>query len=176
MILIEHELTEIKKKIARAKINIIQLKEIIDRAENTLKSYYTIANDLIEKYKRFNKDLKNYHVIYNINSLKNSNAKIMKDLDIILSCDKSKNDYLNQCETLFNIYINEKENYLYGHSVENGNLIYMNHQKNFNNIDDNNANNNVNNKEKIIEKVLQKEEDDIKINKKGHNIDNKNMK
>jgi hypothetical protein len=169
---IEDELTEIKKKIARAKINIIQLKEMIDGAENALDSYYNIANDLIEKYKRFNKDLRNYHVISNINSLTTSNAKVMKDLDTILNGDKTKSDYLKQYETLINIYISAKENYLHGPAAENAIPAYMTYQKNLYNIDDNNANNKAN----IIEKVLQTEEDAIKINKRGHNIANKNKK
>ena len=145
---------------------------MIDGAENALDSYYNIANDLIEKYKRFNKDLRNYHVISNINSLTTSNAKVMKDLDTILNGDKTKSDYLKQYETLIQIYISAKENYLHGPAAENAIPAYMTYQKNLYNIDDNNANNKAN----IIEKVLQTEEDAIKINKRGHNIANKNKK
>ena len=170
--LIKNDLEEIKKKIAKARINIIQLKEMINGAENALNSYYNIAMDLIRKYETYNQQLRNYHVISNINSLNNSNAKVMKDLDIILTGDKTKSDYLNQYETLINIYINAKENYLCGPAVENANPAYMTYQKNPNDSSANNANNKAN----IIEKVFQTKGDEIKINKKGHNISNNNKK
>ena len=141
---------------------------MIDGAENALNSYYNIAKDLIGKYEKYNQQLRNYHVISNINSLTNSNAKVMKDLDIILTGDKTKNDYLNQYETLISIYINAKENYLRGPAVENVIPAYMTFQKNPNQIKENNAND----KAYIIEKVLQNEGDAIKINKKENNIAN----
>ena len=166
--IISNELEEIKKKIAKARINITQLKEMIDGAENALNSYYNIAKDLIGKYEKYNQQLRNYHVISNINSLTNSNAKVMKDLDIILTGDKTKNDYLNQYETLISIYINAKENYLRGPAVENVIPAYMTFQKNPNQIKENNANDKAYN----IEKVLQNEGDAIKINKKENNIAN----
>ena len=136
---------------------------MIDGALNVLNNYYNISMDLIRKYETYNKTLRNYHVIKNINSLSYSNENIKNDLDVISTRCKTSNDYILQYEKLINIYVTAKENYLGGPAVENvGDSI---NQKNKNaNIANIKANN--------IEKVDQSEGGSIKINKKDHNISN----
>ena len=160
---IKDELEEIRKKIAKVRLNIIQLKEMIDGALNVLNNYYNISMDLIRKYETYNKTLRNYHVIKNINSLSYSNENIKNDLDEILTRGKTSNDYIQQYEKLINIYVTAKENYLGGPAVENvkNSINQKNKNANIANIKANN-----------IEKVDQSEGGSIKINKKDHNISN----
>ena len=136
---------------------------MIDGALNVLNNYYNISMDLIRKYETYNKTLRNYHVIKNINSLSYSNENIKNDLDEILTRGKTSNDYIQQYEKLINIYVTAKENYLGGPAVENVN----------NSINQKNKNANIaNSKANNIEKVDQSEGGSIKINKKDHNISN----
>ena len=87
---------------------------MIEEAVGVLDKYYDIAMDLIEKYETYNTQLRNFHVISNINSLADSNKKVFEDLDQILIGDRSKDDYLKRCEKLIDIYISDKEIYLGG--------------------------------------------------------------
>ena len=91
---------------------------MIEEAVGVLDEYYNIAMDLIEKYETYNTQLRNFHVISNINSLADSNKKVFEDLDQILIGDRSKEDYLNRCEALIDIYISNKEIYLGGAATE----------------------------------------------------------
>ena len=107
--IIRNELEKIKEKTAQARNDIIQLKNMIEEAVDVLDDYYNIAMDLIEKYETYNTQLRNFHVISNINSLAESNKKVFEDLDQILIGDRSKEDYLNRCEALIDIYISNKK-------------------------------------------------------------------
>ena len=133
---------------------------MIDGALNVLNNYYNISMDLIRKYETYNKTLRNYHVIKNINSLAYSNENIKNDLDEILTRGKTSNDYIQQYEKLINIYVTAKENYLGGPPIEKS-INQKNKNANIANIKANN-----------IEKVDQSEGGSIKINKKDHNISN----
>ena len=170
---IKIKLEELNQKIAEAKINIMVLKRMINGAEFALNNYYNISMDLIRKYETYNQQYRNYHVISNINSLSNSNAKVLKNLELILTGAKTKKDYMNQYESLINIYFSSVENYLSKPAVEDANISYMIFA-NQNEINDNVSqankdkdNNNANNKEIVLTGV-----DANQINKKAHNISN----
>ena len=116
--IIKNDLEKIKEKTAQARNDIIQLKNMIEEAVGVLDKYYDIAMDLIEKYETYNTQLRNFHVISNINSLADSNKKVFEDLEQILIDDRSKDDYLKRCEKLIDIYISNKEIYLGGAATE----------------------------------------------------------
>ena len=131
--IIRNELEKIKEKTAQARNDIIQLKNMIEEAVSVLDDYYNIAMDLIEKYETYNTQLRNFHVISNINSLAESNKKVFEDLDQILIGDRSKEDYLNRCEALIDIYISNKKNYLGGDVIESKRTVNNSFQEEINN-------------------------------------------
>ena len=106
---------------------------MIEEAVDVLDDYYNIAMDLIEKYETYNTQLRNFHVISNINSLAESNKKVFEDLDQILIGDRSKEDYLNRCEALIDIYISNKKNYLGGDVIESKRTANNSFQEEINN-------------------------------------------
>ena len=117
--LIKKDLEDIRKRTAKAKTHIDQLKKMIEDAFSALDSYYNISMDLIEKYELYNSRLRNYHVIKTINHLQISNKKITDDLNQIIIGNKSKSDYLNKCKVLIDIFVSDKERYIGGIAVEN---------------------------------------------------------
>lgn len=120
--IIRKELEEIKKRTAKAKSHIDQIRRMIDDAVNILDNYYIICMDIIGKYELYNSRQRNYHVLQTLNSIPESNKKILEDLDKFLMGNKSKNDYLNKCKILIDIFTSDREKYIGGIAVENKNM------------------------------------------------------
>ena len=80
-------------------------------AYDTLENYYNICNDMLYNYDSFNKELRNYHTIQNINFLETSNKEVIEDLNYLIKNDNSKETYSKQCEILINIFFKERKNY-----------------------------------------------------------------
>ena len=169
---IKNELEELNKKIAEVKMNIDVLKRMIHSAEYALNNYYNISMDLIRKYETYNQQYRNYHVISNINSLSDSNAKVMKNLEIILNGGKTKKDYLNQFESLINIYYSTVENYLSKPAVEDANKAYMTSDYQIEINNNFNQSNKDNSNKTNFKEIALNEGDAFKKNKKPHDISN----
>ena len=107
----QEELKQIKEYLQNSKISIQNLLKMINDAYDALENYYNICNDILYNYDSFNKDLRNYHTIQNINFLEISNKEVIEHLNYLIKNDNSKETYSKQCETLINIYFKERKNY-----------------------------------------------------------------
>ena len=116
----KRELEEIKYKIDKSKVFIIQLKQMLDHALYILEEYYNICKDIVDKYDSYNTKLRNYHIINTINSLEKSNKVVIEDLDKLLKMENTPERYLNTFGVLFDIYLKERSN-LTGENINNNN-------------------------------------------------------
>ena len=92
--------------------------------------------DIIGKYESFNSELKNYHIINNINFIENSNKIVNEHLDKLLITDKTKKGYLDKCEKLLDIFYKERGNYTGSNNKENNitqNNEFGQNERNYNN-------------------------------------------
>ena len=87
---IKENLNKIKYKINDLRCIIESIKMNLDGAFKIYENYYKIANDIIEKYEKFNEDLKNYSIFRSILNLKISNKQIIEDLEIIINQNNMK--------------------------------------------------------------------------------------
>ena len=133
---IKKDLGEIKTRIEKSRSHINQILKMIETASATLDNYYTICMDIIGKYESFNSELKNYHIINNINFIENSNKIVNEHLDKLLITDKTKKGYLDKCEKLLDIFYKERGNYTGSNNKEN-NITQNNevgqNERNYNN-------------------------------------------
>ena len=60
---IESKLEGIKEKAEQLQIIVREIKNMMDKAVETIEKYYYIAKVIVEKYKAYNKKLKNYQVL-----------------------------------------------------------------------------------------------------------------
>ena len=107
----QKELEQIKEYLIKAKISIQNLLKMMNDAYDTLENYYNICNDMLYNYDSFNKELRNYHTIQNINFLETSNKEVIEDLNYLIKNDNSKETYSKQCEILINTFFKERKNY-----------------------------------------------------------------
>ena len=125
----ENEIKELEKSLDNIKKNISTLKLVIDRIIYNLngclrmfRSYYEIANDIIKKYKLFNKKdedknndnnnkntekFRNYTILKSLRNLKFSNNKILRDLNKIIE----EKIIQNQSNLIIDIYKKKKDKY-----------------------------------------------------------------
>ena len=101
-------LAKIKGKIQDLKIIIDYIKKnYLDRPIIIYENYCEILNDVIEKYEKYNAELKNYAILKNFLNLKIANKNIMDDLDKIIN----ETNYQNKTNILIDIFLNEQKNY-----------------------------------------------------------------
>lgn len=107
---IKKNLDEIKKKIVNLKSAIGDIKKSLDGALGIYENYCKIANDIIEKYEFFNKDLKNYRILRSFLNLKLSNKNMKNELEDILKGMNGENKG-PKIEKLISIYKTDREIY-----------------------------------------------------------------
>jgi len=107
---IKEDISKIKGKINDLRHIIEDIKESLDGSMKIFEKYCEIANDIIEKYELFNKKSKNYRILKSIYNLKNSNKKIIEDLETIIKGSNLK----NKINTLIDIYQSDRNNYREG--------------------------------------------------------------
>ena len=107
----QKELEDIKNKIGDLKYSISQLVKTIENAYEVLENYYIICKDIIDKYNSYNQTKRNYHIIQNINFLKNSNEEVLGHLNYLLKKDNPNESFINKCVLLIDIYYKERQNY-----------------------------------------------------------------
>ena len=116
---IKDNLNKIKDTIEDLKCIVEKIKEYLDGSVRIFEKYYNIAQDVIYKYETYNKELKNYRILKSVLNLKDSNEKIMKDLDEIINGEK----FMEQINRIINIYIVDREDYTKGSQNQNNNSI-----------------------------------------------------
>jgi tRNA/tmRNA/rRNA uracil-C5-methylase (TrmA/RlmC/RlmD family) len=87
---LESKLETIREKAEQLQIIVREIKNMMDKAVETIEKYYYIGKDIIEKYKSYNSKLKNFQVLQTIKNLSYSNKVIIKDLDDIISMNPSQ--------------------------------------------------------------------------------------
>ena len=107
LIEIKNNLNKIKEKINNLGIIIAGIKKNLDGAMKMFENYYKIANDIVEKYELYNKELKNYRILKSFLNLKKSNMKIIKDLDEIINGKENK----DKAYKLMDIYKTDRDIY-----------------------------------------------------------------
>ena len=108
---IEKDLQKIKQKINDLGYIIESIKKSLDGALGMYDNYYKIAKDINEKYKLYNKDLKNYRILRNLLNLNKSNKDILKYLEEKIFQEKDINNKIN---ILINKYKEDREKYSKG--------------------------------------------------------------
>ena len=104
----ENSLKEIKQKIEDLKYIIDYIKHhILDGTVKIYENYCEILNDVIEKYKLNNKELKNYAILKTFFNLKKSNKAIIDDLDKIIKEDS----YKDKIDSLMLMFQKKWDNY-----------------------------------------------------------------
>ena len=116
---IKDNLSKIKDTIEDLKCIVEKIKEYLDSSVRIFEKYYNIGQDIIYKYETYNKELKNYRILKSVLNLKDSNEKIMKDLDEIINGEK----FMEQINRIINIYILDREDYTKGSQNQNNNSI-----------------------------------------------------
>ena len=104
---IKANLNKIKEKINDLGIIIASIKKNLDGAMKMYENYYKIANDIVEKYELYNKELKNYRILRSFLNLKKSNQKIIKDLEEIINGKENK----DKAYKLMDIYKTDRDIY-----------------------------------------------------------------
>jgi len=110
---LESKLETIKEKAEQLQIIVREIKNMMDKAVETIEKYYYIGKDIIEKYKSYNSKLKNFQVLQTIKNLSYSNKVIIKDLDDIISMNPSqfkseKELWISKCTKLIAIYLGDR--------------------------------------------------------------------
>ena len=107
---LENSMEKIEKYINKLKVIKNNLIYTLNAATRMYENYYKIANNIITKYKTFNKnkdDLKNFTIFKCLRNLKFSNKQILDDLKSIIDQKKDENKF----EKLNKIYKEKKDNY-----------------------------------------------------------------
>lgn len=117
----KNDLDDLEKNIAKIDKIIKDLdyvvNDLIYRLKGSVKMFkwYTrIAKDIIEKYKMFHSDFKNYEILKSIRNIRFSNDKIYKVLNSVIE----KKDSIIQSGLLIDIYMKRKNRY-YGDITTN---------------------------------------------------------
>ena len=108
---IKKNLDKIYAKIDDLKIIVKVIKNKMDGAIKIIEKYYSIAQDVIKKYESFNSKLKNYQILKTINYLSISNNEIIKQIDNVISGNKSKDDWKKKCDILIDIIESDRADY-----------------------------------------------------------------
>jgi len=108
---ISKNLDKIYAKIDDLKIIVKVIKNKMDGAIKIIEKYYSIAQDVIKKYESFNSKLKNYQILKTINYLSISNNEIIKQIDNVISGNKSKDDWKKKCDILIDIIESDRADY-----------------------------------------------------------------
>ena len=101
---IKDSLTQIKEKIISLRAIVNKIKEMVDGAYEIIEKYYEIGQDILQKYEKYNTELKNYQVIKTLEYLAASNVTVMKDLDDLIKGNTENKDWEKKCSQLINIY------------------------------------------------------------------------
>ena len=110
---LKDSLKEISKKIRDLKVIVDHLIYCLNGTLRLIQDYYDIANDVIYKYEKFNKnkdkkkELLNFAILKSLHNLKNSNEKILEDIEPLINQKKR----INQVQGIIYIYENKKAMY-----------------------------------------------------------------
>jgi len=97
---IRNSLKNIKNSISDLEIIVENIKHFLEESVNAFKKYYIIADDILNKYETYNKNLKNHRVLQSVLNLNDSNEKVMEDIKSILN---KNNDIIEQAENIIKI-------------------------------------------------------------------------
>jgi hypothetical protein len=146
---LEYDLKTMNRKIDNLQFVINDLIYKLNGSINIYKGYCIIAKDIIDKYKHFNKDFKNFEILKTLRNLKFTNDLMIKDLDELIESKDSK----TQSDKLIDIYMKRKNRY-YGDNASNQKL----------------------NEEKDTDWIAEIEnKEGIKINKEKPKVENNNV-
>ena len=146
---LEYDLKTMNRKIDNLQFVINDLIYKLNGSINIYKGYCIIAKDIIDKYKHFNKDFKNFEILKTLRNLKFTNDLMIKDLDELIESKDSK----TQSDKLIDIYMKRKNRY-YGDNASNQKL----------------------NEEKDTDWIAEIEnKEGIKINKEKPKVENNNI-
>ena len=124
---IKDNLNNIKKSITNLEHVVENIRGFLEGSVNIIKKYCFIAEDIINKYETYNKDLKNHRILQSVINLIDSNKDVMEDINSIIS---KKDDIKEQAQSIINIFILDREDYIKG-SQNNINIL-KNSNGNFN--------------------------------------------
>ena len=114
----------IKESIDNLKVIVGKIKKFLDGTIKIFEDYYNIAEDIINKYEAYNKELKNHRIVESVLNLDASNQKILKDLNEIIKGENFK----EQICKIIDIYIKDRNDFIKG--PQNKNNINEEEEKN----------------------------------------------
>jgi hypothetical protein len=97
---IRDSLNNIKESIIDLEFYVEEIKYFLEKSVNAFKKYCIIADDILNKYETYNKDLKNHRVLQSVINLNDSNEKIMEDINSIIN---NKYDIKERVENIIKI-------------------------------------------------------------------------
>ena len=111
-------LKNIKKSITDLEHVVENIKGFLEGSVDIMKKYCIIAEDILNKYEAYNKELKNHRILQSVINLNDSNEKVMEDINSIIKT----NDIKQQAQSIINIFILDREDYIKG-SKNNINIL-----------------------------------------------------
>jgi uncharacterized protein YoxC len=103
-------LKNIKKSITDLEHVVENIKGFLEGSVDIMKKYCIIAEDILNKYEEYNKELKNHRILQSVINLNDSNEKVMEDINSIIKT----NDIKQQAQSIINIFILDREDYIKG--------------------------------------------------------------
>ena len=107
---IRASLNNIKKSIIDLEQTVENIRGYLEGSIGIVKKYCDIAENIIDKYETYNKDLKNHRILQSVINLKDSNEKVMKNLNSIID----EKFIREQTKNIMNIFILDREDYING--------------------------------------------------------------
>ena len=118
---------DIKDSLKNIKNSLINLEHVVENIRaylegsiNIIKKYCVIAENIIYKYEKYNKDLKNHRILKSVINLKDSNEKVIEDIKSIIN----EKNIREQTKNIMDIFILDREDYINGsHNNNNDSTI-----------------------------------------------------
>ena len=108
---------DIKDSLKNIKNSLINLEHVVENIRaylegsiNIIKKYCVIAENIIYKYEKYNKDLKNHRILKSVINLKDSNEKVIEDIKSIIN----EKNIREQTKNIMDIFILDREDYING--------------------------------------------------------------
>jgi len=108
---------DIKDSLKNIKNSLINLEHVVENIRaylegsiNIIKKYCVIAENIIYKYEKYNKDLKNHRILKSVINLKDSNEKVIENIKSIIN----EKNIREQTKNIMDIFILDREDYING--------------------------------------------------------------
>ena len=108
---------DIKDSLKNIKNSLINLEHVVENIRaylegsiNIIKKYSVITENIIYKYEKYNKDLKNHRILKSVINLKDSNEKVIENIKSIIN----EKNIREQTKNIMDIFILDREDYING--------------------------------------------------------------